>query len=122
VADFSKRITERALSFFKPVIWLYRKLFRRKKKIDRNKTTKNFQSFEHYKKRDNELMGSYQSPETIMATYIAPTKSSPFLGDDDMEEARKFLIEEDFKKKNYIREAHCPSFFTKVWYNKKQKV
>lgn len=74
-------------------------LFKWKKKIDRNKTTKNFQYFEKYYKAENEEKKEYDSHENFLVKYIIKTKLSPFIGDDDLEEARKFLIEQGINKK-----------------------
>ena len=74
-------------------------LFIWKRKIDRNKTTKNFQGFEKYYKAENQEKKEYDSHENFLVKYIIETKSSPFIGDDNLEEARKLLVEQGIKKK-----------------------
>jgi len=76
-----------------------------KKKINRNKLTKHFRYFEKYYQEESRGKKAYDSRENFLVQYIMKTKLSPFVGDDNLEEAGKFLVErgiKKFKKKNDI--------------------
>ena len=76
-----------------------KQLFGRRPKVDRNKTTENFQSFKKYQEAENESTGAWDSNENLLVKYIFQTKTSPFMGDDDLEEVRKVLKENGVTKK-----------------------
>lgn len=81
------------MNFLKWLLWWQRK------KIDRTNTTKNFRDFEKYYKAENQEKKVYESHQNFLVKYIIKTKLSPFIGDNDLKEARKFLIEQGIRKK-----------------------
>ncbi len=72
--------------------WLGRLVWR-KKPVDREKTTKHFQAFKDFYQKENEELGDYDPPKNFLVKYIATTKKSPFVGDEDLAEAKKFWRE-----------------------------
>ena len=62
--------------------------------IDRAKTTKHFEDFKKYYQEEDRKVKRSDSDENYLLRYIFETKLSPFEGDDNKEEARKFLVEE----------------------------
>jgi hypothetical protein len=57
------------------------------------KTTEKFQEFKAYYEEENKRTGEWDSDENFLARYIVKYKLSPFVGDDNLQEARKFLKE-----------------------------
>ena len=72
---------------------LFKRWHKRWYRVDRSKTTKEFQSFKKYYAVENKKEGKYESDGSFLVRYILQTKLSPFIGDNDLEEARKVLIE-----------------------------
>lgn len=81
------------MNFLKWLLWWQHK------KIDRTNTTKHFQDFKEYYMQENEEKGAYDSYNNFLVKYIVKTKLSPFIGDDDLREAKKFLTEQRITKK-----------------------
>ena len=62
-------------------------------RVNRNITTRKFYYFEEYYKIENAKKGKWESHTNLLTRYMLETKSSPFLGDDDLSEAKAFLRE-----------------------------
>ena len=61
--------------------------------IDRAKTTEDYQIWRIKKIQSNLVLGRIEREENLFALYVIEEKSSPFMGDEDLQEAQKLLVE-----------------------------
>lgn len=81
---------------FEPVIWIWRRLRPLKvSQISREKTTEHFKSFKQYWQLEYEKRKVWHSDDNFLCLYILRTRKSPFKGDYNLQEAKKFLQEKD---------------------------
>lgn len=74
--------------------WLFK---RSKLKVSRDTTTKKFDDFEKYYRVEDVEKNIWKSHETFLIRYMLETGLSPFLGDENLQEARKLLKEQGIK-------------------------
>ena len=78
------------MGFFK---WFFRWL-RRLQKRNRRLQTNEFEAFKRFYQVENKRQGKWEFDNNYLAAYIIQTKKSPFVGDDDLNEAELFLKEQ----------------------------
>lgn len=93
---FTKNTVKEALiCCFEPVFWILRKI--KPPKVSRKITTKHFKDFKDYWKPEYEKKNIWHSDDDFLCLYVLRTKRSPFLGDDDLVEIKKFLKENNIE-------------------------